>query len=99
MCAFGLLNTQSPRHLEAIPGKHSTDSLQKTAMLAASHVIMKVLQSDGDHCWFKRRSTGKKTHVTRDDDDNNNNNNIIIIIIIIIYLIKLNKNQQDAPLF
>jgi len=42
-----------------------------------------VLQSEslslggGDHCWFKRRSVGKKRPVIRD-----NNNNIIIIIII-----------------
>jgi len=28
--------------LEAKPGKHSTDSLQKTAVLAISHIIWKV---------------------------------------------------------
>ena len=32
--------------LEAIPGKHSTDSPQKTAVLGTSHVIRKVLQSE-----------------------------------------------------
>ena len=32
--------------LEAIPGKHSVDSLQKTAMLGTSHIIWKVLQSE-----------------------------------------------------
>jgi hypothetical protein len=33
------------KNLEAIPGKHSTDSLQKTATLGTSHTIQKVLQS------------------------------------------------------
>ena len=32
--------------LEAIPGKHSTDSLQKTAILGTSHTIWKLLQSE-----------------------------------------------------
>jgi hypothetical protein len=27
------------KNLEAIPGKHSTDSLQKTAILGTSHII------------------------------------------------------------
>jgi hypothetical protein len=67
------------KNLEAIPGKHSIDSLQKTAILGTSHIIREVLQcealrlSDGDHCWFKR-STRQKRPVTRD---------IHIIIIII----------------
>ena len=76
----------SRKNLEAIPGKHSTDSLQKTAILGTSHTVRKVLQSGkwsrsgGDQRWFKR-STGEKRAVTR-DNSNNNNNNIIIIIII-----------------
>jgi len=51
--------------LENIPGKHSIDSLQKTAILGTSHIIRKVLQceawslSGGDQRWFKR-STRKK---------------------------------------
>jgi len=32
--------------LEAIPGKHLTESLQKTAELGISHVIRRVLQSE-----------------------------------------------------
>jgi hypothetical protein len=58
------------RNLEAIPGKHSIDSLQKTAILATSHIIHKVLQSEvcnlsrGDHYWFKR-NTKEKRPVTR----------------------------------
>jgi hypothetical protein len=34
------------KHLEAVPGKHSIDSLQKTAILGISHIIRKVLQSE-----------------------------------------------------
>jgi hypothetical protein len=43
------------KNLEATPGKHSIDSLQKTAMLGTAHIIRKVLQpetsylSGGDH--------------------------------------------------
>jgi hypothetical protein len=33
-------------NLEAIPGKHSIDSLQKTAVLGTSYIIRKVLQSE-----------------------------------------------------
>jgi hypothetical protein len=57
--------------LEAVPGKHSIDSLQKTAILGTSHIIRKVLQceawspSGGDHCWFKR-ITRKNRPVTRE---------------------------------
>jgi hypothetical protein len=53
------------KYLETIPGKHSTDSLQKTAVLGTSHIIRKVLQSEtfslsgGVHHWFKRKSTRK----------------------------------------
>jgi hypothetical protein len=32
--------------LEALPGKHSIDSLQKTAILGTSHIIRKVLQCE-----------------------------------------------------
>jgi hypothetical protein len=34
------------KNLETIPGKHSIDSLQKTAVLATSHIIRKVLQCE-----------------------------------------------------
>jgi hypothetical protein len=33
------------KNLEALPGKHSTDSLHKAAILGTSHIIRKVLQS------------------------------------------------------
>jgi hypothetical protein len=34
------------KYLETIPGEHSIDSLQKTAVLGTSHIIRKVLQSE-----------------------------------------------------
>jgi hypothetical protein len=34
------------KDLEAVQGKHSIDSLQKTAVLGTSHIIRKVLQSE-----------------------------------------------------
>jgi len=33
-------------NLETVPGKHSIDSLQKTAILGTSHIIGKVLQCE-----------------------------------------------------
>jgi hypothetical protein len=32
--------------LEAVPGKHSIDALQKTDALGTSHIIRKVLQTE-----------------------------------------------------
>jgi hypothetical protein len=34
------------KNVEAVPGKHSIYSLQKTAILGASHIIRKVLQCE-----------------------------------------------------
>jgi len=48
------------KNLEAIPGKHSIDSLQKTAIFGTSHIIQKLLQSEtgslsgGEQRWFNR---------------------------------------------
>lgn len=64
--------TNFKKNLEALPRKHSIDSLLKTAVLETSHIIWKVQQSEarsvscGDHRWF-RRSTWEKTSVTRDN--------------------------------
>jgi len=72
------------KNLEAMPGIHSIDSLQKTVILGTSHIIRKVLQSEmgnlsvGDHRWF-RRNARKKRSVTRENNNNNNNNMIIIM--------------------
>jgi hypothetical protein len=34
------------KNLEAVPGKHSIESIQKTAILGTSHIIRKVLQCE-----------------------------------------------------
>ena len=79
--ATGIVTRSLKKNLETIPGKHSIDSLQKTAILGTSHVIRKVLQceawslSGGDHRWFKR-STGKKClwqeiYILYNNDNNN----------------------------
>jgi len=39
-------NEKLKKNLENIPGKHSIDSLQKTAIFGTSHVIRKVLQCE-----------------------------------------------------
>jgi hypothetical protein len=39
-------NEKLKKNLEAVPGKHSIDSLQKTAILGTSHIIWKVLQCE-----------------------------------------------------
>ena len=51
--AIGMGTGVLKKVLETIPGKQSLDSAKKT-LLGPSHVITKVLQSDG---WFKRGST------------------------------------------
>jgi hypothetical protein len=44
--AMGIENIGLKKYLETIPGKHSIESLQKTAVLGTSHIIRKVLQSE-----------------------------------------------------
>jgi len=44
--ATGIVTKGLKRGLKAIPGKHSIDSLQKTAVLGTSNMIWKVLQSE-----------------------------------------------------
>ena len=44
--ATGIVTRSSRKNLETIPGKHSIDSLQKTAILGTSHIIRKVLQCE-----------------------------------------------------
>ena len=44
--ATGVVMRSLRKNLEAIPGKHSIDSLQMTAILGTSHIIRKVLQSE-----------------------------------------------------
>ena len=93
--ATGIVTRSLRKNVEAVSGKHSIDSLQKTAILGTSHIIRKVLQceacslSGGDHCWFNR-ITRKNRPVTRVITI------IIIIIIIIIFVVRwvsINKKQ------
>jgi len=42
--ATGIVTRSLKKNLESIPGKHSIDSLQKTAILGTSHMMWKVLQ-------------------------------------------------------
>jgi hypothetical protein len=44
--ATGIVTKELNKYLETIPGKHSIDSAQKTAVLGTSHIIRKVLQSE-----------------------------------------------------
>ena len=44
--ATGRVTRSLRKNLEYIPGKHSVDSLQKTAGLGTSHIIRKVLQCE-----------------------------------------------------
>jgi hypothetical protein len=44
--ATGILTEVLRKNLEDMPGKHSIDSLQKTAILGTSHIIRKVLQCE-----------------------------------------------------
>ena len=42
----GIVMRSLRKNLEAVPGKQSIDSLQKTAVLGTSHIIRKVLQCE-----------------------------------------------------
>jgi len=44
--ATGIVTRSLKKNLETITGKHSIDSLQKTAILGTSHIIRKVLQCE-----------------------------------------------------
>jgi hypothetical protein len=44
--ANGIVTKSLRKNLEAIPGKHSIDSLQQAAILGTSHIIRKVLQCE-----------------------------------------------------
>ena len=44
--ATGTITRSLRKNLETVPGKHSIDSLQKTAILGTSHIIRKVLQCE-----------------------------------------------------
>ena len=45
IAASGMVTKGFKKTLKVIPGKRSTDSLQKTAIMGTSHTTLKVLQS------------------------------------------------------
>jgi len=44
--ATGIVTKSLRKYLETVPGKHSIDSLPKTAILGTSHIKRKVLQCE-----------------------------------------------------
>jgi hypothetical protein len=44
--ATGIATRGLRKNVETVPGEHSIDSLQQTAVLGTSHIIRKVLQSE-----------------------------------------------------
>jgi hypothetical protein len=44
--ATGIVTRSLKKNFEAVPGKYSIDSLQKTTILGTSHIIRKVLQCE-----------------------------------------------------
>jgi hypothetical protein len=44
--ATGVVTRSLRKNLEAVPGKHSIDSLQKTDVLGTAHIIRKALQCE-----------------------------------------------------
>jgi hypothetical protein len=46
--ATGIAEKGLKKVLKAIPGKHSIDSLQNTAVLETSHIVRKVLQCESE---------------------------------------------------
>jgi hypothetical protein len=44
--ATGVVTRSLRKNLEAVPGKHSIDSLQKTVILGTAHIIRKALQCE-----------------------------------------------------
>jgi hypothetical protein len=46
IAATRILTRNLKKNSESVPGKHSIDSLQKTAILGTSHIIRKVPQCE-----------------------------------------------------
>jgi hypothetical protein len=44
--ATGIVTKGLKKYLEAIPGKHSIDSLQKTSVFGISRIVWKILQCE-----------------------------------------------------
>jgi hypothetical protein len=87
-------NRRLKENLEAIPGKHSANSLRQTATLETSHIIRKVriaVRNLKPECWgsalvHEEKYRGEKACDKRQQQKQKNKNYSIIIIIIIIIL-------------
>jgi len=44
--AAGIVTNGLKKHLEVIPGKHSTDSLNKTDVFGTSHIMREIRQPE-----------------------------------------------------
>jgi hypothetical protein len=78
----GIETKSLKKNLEAIPGKHSIDSLQQTAIFGTSHIIRKVLQCEN---WKPERwGLPLVQEKYREESVRQKTTMMIIIIIIII---------------
>ena len=85
--ATGIVTRSLRKNLETVPGKHSIDSLQKTATLGTSHTIPKVLQCES---WKSERWGSplfQEKYWEEKARDKRHTYRILIIIIIIITII------------
>jgi hypothetical protein len=66
--ATGILTKDLRENLEAVPGKHSAELLQKTAVPGVSHIIREMLQCETGSlsCSLEWRSAREKRLVSRD---------------------------------
>ena len=83
----GIVTRRLRKNLEALPGKHSIDSLQKTAVLGTSHIIRKVLQCEEPERWGSPLVHEKYQQEKACDE---RHPYLIIIVIIIIIIIIYN---------
>ena len=80
--ATGIVMRSLRKNLEAVPGKHSIDSLQKTAILGTSHIIRKVLQCEVSSSELWRSPMVQEKYQEEKACDKRHPCSIIIIIII-----------------
>jgi len=79
--ASGIVTDGLRENFEAIPGKHTIDSLQETVLLGTSHVIRKELLSEWwgspliQEKYMEEKTCDKRQQQQSNNDDNNNNNN------------------------
>jgi len=87
--ATGIVTRSLRKTFEAVPERHSIDSLQKTAILGISHIIRKVLQweawsltgriTSGSREVPGRKRLWQEIAISYNNNNNNNNNNIVTL--------------------